>query len=155
MNLLSKIKSFVGKFHEQQHTGAMQDASGLTVTVPPSLVRIAAPMDVSARAATTIPAKHIVLDVVEFTHNRSVEAQTDIVHALNAIVKSSVQCENIPQEKILFLPTGDGLGIVLLSVESPKYPYDTHIQIALRIISGIHEHNEQMQDAMRQFQVRI
>ena len=46
-------------------------------------------MDVSARAATTIPAKHIVLDVVEFTHNRSVEAQTDIVHALNAIVKSS------------------------------------------------------------------
>ena len=155
MNLLAKIKMWVGKYEAQPKTGAMQGASGFTVTVPASLMRIAAPMDVSARAATTIPAKYILLDVVDFTHHRSVEAQTDIVHTLNAIVKSSVQCENIPQEKILFLPTGDGLGIVLLSVESPKYPYDTHIQIALRIISGIYEHNEQMQDAMRQFHVRI
>ena len=155
MNLLAKIKMWVGKYDAQPKTGATQDASGLTVTVQPSMVRLSASMDFSARAATTIPAKHIVLDVVDFTKNRSVEAQTDIVHALNAIVKSSVQYENIPKEKRLFLPTGDGICIVLLNVESPDYPYDTHLQIALRILSGMHAYNEQMQDAMRQFQVRI
>jgi hypothetical protein len=155
MNLLAKIKMWVGKPQAHPKTGAMQDTSGFTVTVPASLVRLAAPMDVSARAATTIPAKHIVLDVVDFTHHRSVEAQTDIVHALNAIVQSSVQCENIPQEKILFLPRGDNIGIVLWNVEAPEYPYDTHLHIALSILSGMHAYNEHMTDAMRQFQVRI
>jgi len=155
MNLLAKIKMWVGKYEAQPKTGAMQGASGFTVTVPASLVRLAAPMDVSTRAATTIPAKYILLDVLDFTHHRSVEAQTDMVHALNAIVKSSVQCENIPREKILFLPTGDGLGIVLLSVESPEYPYDAHLHMALSILSGIHAYNEHMTDTMRQFQVRI
>jgi hypothetical protein len=155
MNLLATIKRLVGKYAAQPKTGATQDVSGLTVTVQPSLIRLSASMDFSTRAATTIPAKHIVLDVVDFTHNRSVEAQTDIVHALNAIVTSSVQCEHIPQEKILFLPTGDGLGIVLLNVESPKYPYDAHLHIALSILSGIHAYNEHMTDTMRQFQVRM
>jgi hypothetical protein len=87
--------------------------------------------------------------------SRSVEAQTDIVHALNAIVKSSVQYDDISKEKILFLPTGDGISIVLFNVESPEYPYDTHLQMALRILSGIHAYNEHMTDTMRQFQVRI
>jgi hypothetical protein len=155
MNLLAKIKMWVGKYDAQPKTGAMQGASGFTVTVPSSLVRIAAPMDVSARAATTIPAKYILLDVVDFTHNRSVEAQTDMVHALNAIVKSSVQYENISKDKIRFLPTGDGICIVLLSVESPEYPYDAHLHIALSILSGIHAYNDHMTDTMRQFQVRM
>ncbi len=155
MNLLAKIKMLVGKYDAQSKTGATQDVSGLTVTIQPSLVPFAASMDFSARAATTIPAKHIVLDVVDFTNNRSVEAQTDIVHALNSIVQSSVQHENIPKEKILFLPSGDNIGIVLCNVEAPEYPYDTHLQIALRILSGIHAYNEHMTDAMRQFQVRI
>ena len=120
MNLLAKIKMWVGKPQAHPKTGAMQDTSGFTVTVPASLVRLAAPMDVSARAATTIPAKYILLDVVDFTHHRSVEAQTDIVHALNAIVQSSVQCENIPQEKILFLPRGDNIGIVWELSRAPQ-----------------------------------
>jgi hypothetical protein len=33
----------------------------------------------------TIPAKYIYLDVVGFTHNRSVEAQADIVHTVNKL----------------------------------------------------------------------
>lgn len=102
--------------------------------------------------AQTIPAKYIFLDVVSFTHNRSVEAQTDIVHSLNAIVDTSVTELEIDRESLIFLPTGDGLCIVLLNIEKP---FDIHIQIALKIIQQVQELNDVTADDMRKFQVRI
>ncbi len=100
----------------------------------------------------TIPAKYIFLDVVSFTHNRSVEAQTDIVHALNAIVSESIAEFEVEMEKVIFLPTGDGICITLLNIESP---YDIHIQIALLILRKIYEHNKSAENEMRKFEVRI
>jgi hypothetical protein len=41
--------------------------------------------------ARTTPAKHVFLDVVGFTRNRSVEAQTDIVRYLNSFVRDSLR----------------------------------------------------------------
>lgn len=100
----------------------------------------------------TTPAKYIFLDVVSFTHNRSVEAQTDIVHSLNQIVDASLTEQGMDKEKIIFLPTGDGICIALLNIEDP---FDIHLQIALGIIKGIHEYNQATEDEMRKFQVRI
>ena len=42
-----------------------------------------------------IPVKYIFLDVVGFTHDQSVEAQSDIVHSLNEIVKRSLDESSI------------------------------------------------------------
>src|SRR5690348_680441 len=90
-------------------------------------------------AAKTIPAKYIFLDVVGFSRNRSVEAQTDIVHKLNDIVKNAVVSQNAPEEKLIYLPTGDGICVALLNIEDP---FDIHLQIALRILQTLHEYNE-------------
>lgn len=102
--------------------------------------------------AQTVPAKYIFMDVVGFTHERSVEAQSDIVHALNQIVDTSIAEHEVLKEKIIFLPTGDGICIVLLNVETP---YDIHLLIALSIIKGVHEYCQNVQNTMREFQIRI
>lgn len=102
--------------------------------------------------ATTVHAKYIFLDVVDFTKNRSVEAQADIVCALNRVVESSVAELNLPKESLIFIPTGDGICIVLLNIESP---YDAHLLAALSIVRGVSEHNDQTENDMRKFLVRI
>lgn len=104
------------------------------------------------KEAITVPAKYIFLDVVGFTQERSVEAQSDIVHNLNDIVRSSIEETSLPPDKIIFLPTGDGMCIALLNVESP---YDIHVLIALAIVKRLHEFNEGFNDEMRKFEVRI
>lgn len=43
----------------------------------------------------TIEAKHIFLDIVNYTHNRSIEAQTELISILNSIVKQSVRKNRI------------------------------------------------------------
>jgi class 3 adenylate cyclase len=103
-------------------------------------------------AATTIHAKYVFLDIVDFTKNRSVEAQADIVSVLNNIVASSITTVNLPKDNLIFIPTGDGICIALLNIESP---YDAHILTALSIVKGIDEHNKKTENAMRAFQVRI
>src|SRR4051812_10224700 len=100
----------------------------------------------------TIPAKYIFLDVVGFTHNRSVEAQADIVRVLNDIVESSTDEFELPNDKVMFIPAGDGICVALLNTESP---YDIHLSVALRIIEKINRHNETAKNEMRKFQVRI
>jgi hypothetical protein len=67
--------------------------------------------------ARTTPAKHIYLDVVGFTKNRSVEAQADIVQLLNLAVRQSLERNSITRSKRILLPTGDGMDIALLNVE--------------------------------------
>lgn len=102
--------------------------------------------------ATTVHAKYIFLDVVDFTRNRSVEAQADIVYALNKVVESSVTEVALPKENLIFIPTGDGICVVLLNIESP---YDAHLLTALSIVKGIDEHNNKTGSDMRKFKVRI
>lgn len=102
--------------------------------------------------ATTVHGKYIFLDIVDFTKNRSVEAQADIVYALNEVVESSVTEVNLPKDSLIFIPTGDGICIVLINIESP---YDAHLLIALSIVKGIDEHNSKTGSDMRKFKVRI
>lgn len=104
--------------------------------------------------ASTCSAKYIFLDVVGFTNNRSVEAQTDIVRAMNRIVLSVINRNRIAQESYLFIPTGDGICIALMNTEA-KYVFDIHIRIALGLLESLDEYNEQQSDELRKFQIRI
>lgn len=99
-----------------------------------------------------ISANYIFLDVVGFTRNRSIEAQSDIVNALNSVVRDSVSAHNIPEDRIIYIPTGDGICIALLNVERP---FDIHIQIALGILERTQKHNNAVENEMRKFEVRI
>lgn len=81
--------------------------------------------------AVTIPTKYVFLDVVDFSRERSVEAQTYIVGALNKIVLLSLAQHNINESQRLLLPTGDGICIALLNIVEP---FDIHIQLALTIL---------------------
>ncbi len=102
--------------------------------------------------AQSISAKYVFLDVVKYSYRRSVEAQTDIISTLNQLVRESVEGFEIPTEKLLYLPTGDGICIALLGVDSP---YDLHIQLPLAILAKLLEYNQETFDEMRQFKIRI
>lgn len=102
--------------------------------------------------ALTASAKHVYLDIVGFTRDRSVEAQTEIIGVLNAVVEQSLGDLALDNETRILLPTGDGICIVLLNIDDP---YDAHIQLALGILKRIAEHNTTTSDRMRQFEVRI
>jgi hypothetical protein len=88
----------------------------------------------SPSEAQTIPAKYVFMDVVGFSRDRSVEAQSYIVEALNRIVLLSLSKNQIPDEKRLLLPTGDGICIALLNIVEP---YDIHVQLAITIIKYV------------------
>jgi hypothetical protein len=100
----------------------------------------------------TVPTKYIFLDIVSFTHKRSIEAQSDLVAALNSIVETSIKFLQVPKDKIIFLPTGDGMCICLLNIEQP---YDIHILLALQVLAELQEWNAKTSDQMRRFEVRI
>ena len=102
--------------------------------------------------AVTCHAKYIFLDVVRFSTGRSVEAQTEIVHALNEVVRGPVREHLVSAEEVIFLPTGDGICIGLLS---PTSPYDIHLRIALDILARICDRNYMTEDPMRKFDIRI
>jgi class 3 adenylate cyclase len=104
------------------------------------------------KTVVSVPVKYVYLDIVGFTRNRSVEAQSDVIDALNAVVRKTVDACGVPSDQIFLLPTGDGICIALLNVESL---YDVHIRIALAILAAIDAHNTTLDDAMRIFQVRI
>ena len=99
-----------------------------------------------------MPAKYIFLDIVGFTHNRSVEAQTDLISVLNLIVLEAVSIQKIDPENRILLPTGDGICLALLNIEKP---YDIHIRTALSIIEGIEKHNTNAKDDQRRFKIRV
>lgn len=96
--------------------------------------------------------EYIFLDVVRFTHNRSVEAQTDIISALNQIVKKSIEDNKIKETERLFFPTGDGICIALLNV---NHPYDIAVKVALHILELKMAHNSITENTQRKFNVRI
>jgi hypothetical protein len=102
--------------------------------------------------AETAPIKYIFLDIVGFTKDRSVEAQSDIITQMNRIVRESILSYSIPKEQLIILPTGDGLCIAI--IDMPKI-YDIHLLIALKITELINNYNSGIEDAKRRFQVRI
>ncbi len=95
--------------------------------------------------------KYIFLDVVRFS-TRSAEAQSEIVHQLNAIVRQSLESCKVTGEDCILIPTGDGLCIALIS---PKLPYDIHIQVASFAVAFLNEYDQKEANDSRRFQVRI
>lgn len=96
--------------------------------------------------------KYIFLDVVDFTSERSVEAQADIIDALNVGVSASVSDLEVPPSNVIFLPTGDGMCIALVDVEDR---YDLHLRIAQRLLARIDEHSRSQQSVARRFTIRV
>jgi class 3 adenylate cyclase len=106
----------------------------------------------AARPVQTVPAKYVYLDIVEFTRDRSIEAQADIVARLNAVVRAALSSLALDAERILLLPTGDGICIAFLNIDAP---YDPHLQLGLSILEGLDRANAAERDPRRRFQVRI
>lgn len=100
----------------------------------------------------TVPVKYVFLDIVQYTQNRSVEAQSDIICILNEIVRTCVDQYEISDNKIIYLPTGDGICIAIQLVEKP---YDLHLLLALKILGKLESHNKDADDDMRKFKIRI
>ena len=113
-----------------------------------------------AKAKTAL-IKYIFLDIVGFTDNRSVEAQSDLIGCLNSLVTEVLEKHDLgAQQDILprgkgrsiFIPTGDGICIALMDVGDN---YEIHLQVALDILALIDKHNSETSDKMRKFEVRI
>lgn len=98
-------------------------------------------------------ATYVFLDVVKFS-GRPQAAQAEIVQALNEIVLKSIEPRlNIPEDRIIFIPTGDGICIALL--ERPGTEFDAHMSIALNVIKQLHAQATDPQATTPGFQVRI
>lgn len=104
------------------------------------------------RKIQTVEAKHIFLDIVSYTYKRSVEAQLDLIHTLNAIVNNAISEKKLNKEQYLFIPTGDGMCVSMINVNAP---FDIHLTFALSILQQLADHNESEKDRMRQFNLRI
>jgi len=96
--------------------------------------------------------RYVYLDIVGFTRDRSVEAQTDVINTLNALVRASLAKCSIPAHNTIYLPTGDGMGIAILD---ETLRYDIHLDLGLQILAAINDHNQDTPDAMRKFEIRI
>lgn len=103
--------------------------------------------------AQTATVKYVYLDIVSFTKNRSVEAQSDLIFHLNRIVKEAHDQLTYYEGYPIYLPSGDGVCIAL--VGGAIHPYDVHLQLALNILRSIKQYNENTVEEMRRFQVRI
>ncbi|MBI5624481.1 MAG: hypothetical protein HY924_11945 [Elusimicrobia bacterium] len=105
-----------------------------------------------SRRYRTAPIQYVFLDIVEYSKNRSVEAQTDIIRELNTLVSRSVRQAHRTSRGVTYLPTGDGICIAIM--DSPR-SFDVHLQIALSILNRIHRYNRAQRDPSRKFNVRI
>jgi len=95
--------------------------------------------------------KYVFVDIVGFTKNRSVEAQSFVVGALNGIIHRALEDCQVETKARILIPTGDGVAIALIDLG----PYDLHMRLALSIIHHVHNHNSAMEHAMRKFAVRL
>jgi len=107
-----------------------------------------------ARTFKTVHVKYVFIDIVDFTVNRSDEAQAFIVAELNEVVNVALSAEGIKNDdNCIMLPTGDGMCICLVGRD---YQYNTHIELACGIVAGVQGKNEfHKNDPERTFKVRI
>jgi class 3 adenylate cyclase len=105
------------------------------------------------RGNMAAPIKYVYVDIVDFTKNRSVEAQCEIVGKLNAFFKRAMELEYGSRDEYIFIPTGDGICLALR--EGRSWDYDAPMKIALSLLECIHNHNASVFVEMRKFAVRI
>jgi len=98
------------------------------------------------------PVKHVFIDVVGYS-KRVVEAQCDIIDALNETMKGVMAAFSIGEDAVVYLPTGDGMCLALIDATAP---YDLHVRIAQETIHRIDSvHNKEEKRPNRQFEVRV
>jgi uncharacterized protein YecT (DUF1311 family) len=76
--------------------------------------------------AETRHVKYAFADIVDFSIERTVEAQVEIVAALNEGFIAAAQ-----SLEVIFLPTGDGICASIIDVNAPV---DAHLQLALDVL---------------------
>ena len=96
--------------------------------------------------------KYVFLDVVNFTMNRTIEAQGCIITAINNIVQETLEKSRVlTTRKRILLPTGDGICLALIDLKE----YDIHIKLALEILKGLQLYNLNQTCEERKFTIRI
>ncbi len=103
--------------------------------------------------AKTELVRYVFLDIVGFTKGRSVEAQSDLVAALNRIVRKALDALSIQDDQLILLPTGDGICVAIIADRGD--PYDLHLRTSLEILKETKEYNSGVTDAARRFAIRI
>ncbi len=103
------------------------------------------------KSATTVLAKYAFIDIVNYTKNRSVEAQSDIIDALNGLVARVCEELKISKEQRIMLPTGDGMCVAFLNYNF----FDINMIFSFKLLELIQEHNKQQTDEAWRFKVRI
>lgn len=103
------------------------------------------------KIATTVLAKYAFVDVVDYTKNRSVEAQSDIIDTLNSLVARVFEELKIPKEERIMLPTGDGMCIAFLNYNF----FDINMIFSFKLLEAINGHNKREKDEARRFNIRI
>jgi hypothetical protein len=91
----------------------------------------------AANKGSIRPVKYVFLDVVKFTANRDVDEQSEIIAAVNAVVREALatfQYDSSNPNSVICIPTGDGLCIALMGDNAD---YDVHIQLACLIMELI------------------
>lgn len=99
----------------------------------------------------TARVQYVFVDVVGFTDHRSAEAQSDVVRALNDIVRKAIAAQIEPSEKQVLIPTGDGIAVALINASD----FDIHLKIGLEILKLASEHNAKEERTDRRFQLRV
>jgi hypothetical protein len=74
--------------------------------------------------------RYVFADVVRFTEDRTLEAQVEIIAALNLAFT-----EAVGDLEALYLPTGDGICVAILATNASA---DIHLVTALRILEKFH-----------------
>ena len=74
--------------------------------------------------------RYVFADVVRFTEDRTLEAQVEIIAALNGAFK-----KGIGDLETVYLPTGDGICAGILQVDVPS---DVHLQTAIQVLESFH-----------------
>jgi class 3 adenylate cyclase len=101
--------------------------------------------------------RYVFVDVVGFTLNRTIEAQSKIIATLIRVMRETVDrcCGSYlsaPGAKVIYLHAGDGACICLVNLLEP---FDNHITLALQILEGLHAINKAESQEMCRFDVRI
>jgi class 3 adenylate cyclase len=98
------------------------------------------------------PVRYLFADIAEFTKDRPVEAQADLVKCLNIAVKEALGKCDLQESQIILLPTGDG---ICIAITDESLPYDIHLRLAIALLSSVRCHNDNNTDPSREYHLRI
>ncbi len=79
--------------------------------------------------------RYIYVDIVKFTLDRSVEAQVAIMESLSRCVRQTLAAFELEGDRVVYLPTGDGVCICLID---QCEPYDLDVRVAVMLLESVY-----------------